>query len=135
MNRSTFYRGLLALLLVVGFAFGAVAQQPAKLQGFATADAAATALTEAIRKDDDKAVSAMLGADWRDFVSGSAEDEDRVRARFLAAWDESHKVVVSDDKATVEVGTTGWVSSTWKPAAWRYRPGTSVATNLPWCRP
>jgi len=110
MNRSTFYRGLLALLLVVGFAFGAVAQQPAKLQGFATADAAATALTEAIRKEDDKAVSAMLGADWRDFVSGSPEDEDRVRARFLAAWDESHKVVVSDDKATVEVGTTGWVS-------------------------
>jgi len=110
MNRSTFYRGLLALLLVAGFAFGAVAQQPAKLQGFATADAAATALTEAIRKDDDKAVSAMLGAGWRDFVSGSAEDEDRVRARFLAAWDQSHKVVVSDDKATVEVGTTGWVS-------------------------
>jgi len=67
MNRSTFYRGLLALLLVVGFAFGAVAQQPAKLQGFATADAAATALTEAIRHDDDKAVSAMLGTGWRDF--------------------------------------------------------------------
>jgi hypothetical protein len=110
MIGSILRRGLLAVLLVAGFALGAVAQQPVKLQGFPTADAAATALTEAIRHDDDKAVSAMLGADWRDFVTGSAEDEDRVRARFLAAWDENHKVVVSDDKATVEVGTTGWVS-------------------------
>jgi hypothetical protein len=110
MSGSILRRGLLAVLLVAGFAVGAIAQQPAKLQGFPTADAAATALTEAIRHDDDKAVSAMLGADWRDFVAGSAEDEDRVRAKFLAAWDENHKVVVSDDKATVEVGTTGWIS-------------------------
>ena len=110
MSGSILRRGLLALLLVAGFALGAAAQQPAKLQGFPTADAAATALTDAIRHDDDKAVSAMLGAGWRDFVAGSANDEDRVRAKFLAAWDESHRVVVSDDKAAVEVGTTGWVS-------------------------
>ena len=110
MSGSIFRRGLLALLLVAGFALDTGAQQPAKLQGFPTADAAATALTEAIRHDDDKAVSAMLGTGWRDFVVGSAEDEDRVRAKFLAAWDENHKVLVSDDKATVEAGTTGWIS-------------------------
>ena len=103
-------RGRLALVLAAGFALGATAQQPEKLQGFPTAEAAATALTEAIRHDDDKAVAAILGAGWRDFAPGSTEDEDRERAKFLAAWDENHKVVVSDDKATVEVGTTGWVA-------------------------
>jgi len=110
MSGSFLRRGLLAVLLVAGLAFGAAAQQPDKLQGFSTADAAATALTEAIRKDDDTTVSKILGAGWRDFVTGSAEDEDRVRAKFLAAWDENHKVVVTDDKAAVEVGTTDWVS-------------------------
>jgi hypothetical protein len=110
MSGSFLRRGLLAVLLVADLAFGAAAQQPDKLQGFSTADAAATALTEAIRKDDDTTVSKILGAGWRDFVTGSAEDEDRVRAKFLAAWDENHKVVVTDDKAAVEVGTTDWVS-------------------------
>jgi hypothetical protein len=110
MSEPILRRGLLVLMLVAGFAIGAVAQQPDKLQGFPTAEAAANALTEAIRKDDDTTVSKILGAGWRDFVTGSAEDEDRVRAKFLAAWDENHKVVVTDDKAAVEVGTTDWVS-------------------------
>ena len=110
MSEPILRRGLLVLMLVAGFAIGAVAQQPDKLQGFPTAEAAANALTEAIRKDDDKTVSKILGSGWRDFVTGSAEDEDRVRAKFLAAWDENHKVVVTDNKAAVEVGTTDWVS-------------------------
>ena len=47
---------------------GAAAQQLAKPQGFPTADAAATALTEAVRRTDGKAIAAMLGEGWRDFV-------------------------------------------------------------------
>jgi hypothetical protein len=126
MNTFILRRGL--LLLALGAALSganasrpaaqsvaqSVAQptaQPAALQGFPTADAAATALTEAIRKDDDKAVSAMLGAGWRDFVPGTAEDEDRSRAKFLAAWDKSHRLVpAGDDRMLVEVGDSGWVS-------------------------
>jgi hypothetical protein len=67
-------------------------------------------LTEALRKDDDKTITAMLGAGWRDLVPGTKEDEDETRAKYLAAWDAGHKIVPSgDDKAQVEVGTTGFL--------------------------
>ncbi|CAN5688966.1 DUF2950 domain-containing protein [soil metagenome] len=107
MSALLLKRALLVCALLAGFAAGAVAQ-PAKQQGFATPEAAADALTAAIRSDDDNAVVPILGAGWRDFVLGRTEDEDRLRDKFLAAWDASHKVVVDGDKATIEVGTTGW---------------------------
>ena len=123
MSGSIMRRGLLALALLVGLAGGGSAQ-PAKLEGFPTADAAATALTEAIRRDDDKAGAAMLGASWRDFVPGSGDDENRLREKYLNAWDANHKVVVADDvKATVEVGTTGWtlpIPIVKEGAEWRF---------------
>lgn len=101
---------MLIASVLVTVAGRAVAQQPTALQGFATPEAAADALTEAIRKDDGKAVEAMLGAGWEDVVLDDPDEEDDLRTKFLAGWDASHKVVVDGDKATVEVGTTGWVS-------------------------
>jgi hypothetical protein len=80
-----------------------------KQRHFPTADAAADAMTEALRKDDDKAISAMLGSSWRDFVPGTRDDEDKTRADYLKAWDENHKLVADGDKKMlVEVGTTGF---------------------------
>ena len=38
-------------------------------------------------------------------------DEERLREKFLEAWDARHKVVVDGNKATIEVGTTGWPST------------------------
>ena len=113
MSMSILRRGLLACAFLLGLAVEVVAQQPtnqaAKGQGFATAEAAANALTEALRGDDDTAVSAILGPSWRDFVPASKEDEDRARARYLAGWDANHKVVVTDNsRAVIEAGTTGW---------------------------
>lgn len=98
----------LALLFFVAPA-GTASAQTDKQEHFATADAAADALTEAIRKDDDKKVEAILGTGWRDLIPGNTEHEDDIRARFLAAWDENHKVVQQgDDKALIEAGKTGW---------------------------
>ncbi len=109
MSGSLLRRGLLALVLVTGFAASAVAQPAAKLQGFPTADAAAAALTDAVRSKNIKAIASMFGNDWRDFVPADADERDRRRANFLAAWDESHKVTVTDGtKAVVEVGKSGW---------------------------
>jgi hypothetical protein len=126
MSPAILRRGLLALALAslavaAGPACETAAQQPApqaaplatsqtvKLKGFASAEAAANALTDALRAGDDSAVSAMLGESWRDFVPGNAEDEERERARYLAGWDANHKVVVTDDaRAVIEAGTTGW---------------------------
>jgi hypothetical protein len=118
MSSTLFRRGLLALACIVCLSCGTAAQTPMPqtthpaptLQTFSTPEAAADTLTEALRKDDDKTITAILGASWRDFVPGTREDEDEVRAKYLAAWDEGHKIVLSgDDKAQVEVGKTGFL--------------------------
>ena len=113
MSGAMFRRGLLAVVLFLGFTAAAAAQPAtkpeAKPQGFPTADAAAAALAEAVRKNDQKAIAAMWGANWREFVPGSDNDVQRRRTAYLAAWDESHKLVMSGDaKAMIEVGKTGW---------------------------
>lgn len=95
--------------LVVGA--GSVLAQPAKQKHFPTAEEAAIALTDAIRKDDDKAVQAILGVGWRDLIPGTAGHEDDVRSRYLKSWDENHKIIPDgDERAYVEAGTTGWRS-------------------------
>jgi Protein of unknown function (DUF2950) len=113
---------LLALVAAGSFALGADAQtpqpspqtrgaaaQPVKQRHFPTAEAANDAITEALRKDDDKAIADMLGSTWRDFVPGTREDEDKARETYLKAWDENHKLVPDgDNKMLVEVGTTGF---------------------------
>ena len=92
--------GGLALLLATGLFVTAQAQGPAptptptpatnqpkaqtqvdKQKRFATAEEAANALTEAIRKDDNAAVQAIIGTGWRDLIPGNTEHEDDVRKR------------------------------------------------------
>jgi hypothetical protein len=115
---------LLALIAAGSFALCAEAQTPqpspmpqtrgaaaqsAKQLHFPTAEAADNAITDALRKNDDKTMAAILGASWRDFVPGTREDEDKVRENYLKAWDENHKLVPDgDNKMLVEVGTTGF---------------------------
>ena len=103
---------LLALALCVGLSATALAQpQAPQLRGFPTAEAAADALTDAIRKNDDKALSAILGSTWHEFAPGSDRDDDEIRAQFLKGWDESHKIISeSPDKALIGAGTTGWIA-------------------------
>jgi hypothetical protein len=81
----------------------------AKQRFFPTAEQAADTLTEALKKDDDGTIAAILGAGWRDFVPGTREDEDKSRDEYLKAWDENHKLVADGDaKRLIEVGTTGF---------------------------
>jgi hypothetical protein len=109
MSGAMFRRGLVAAALFLGFTVGAVAQQAAKLQAFPTADAAADTFTKAVRDNDQKTMAALWGPDWRDFVPGTDNDVQSRRAAYLAAWDESHKLVMSGDaKASIEVGKNGW---------------------------
>ncbi len=108
MSGTMFRRGLLALAVLVGLAGGAVAQQAAKLQGFPTAEAAANAFTDAVRKGDQKALGTLLGPQWGEFVPTTSAQRQERRAAYLAAWDESHEVKVSGDKATVMAGKAGW---------------------------
>ena len=85
-------------------------RRPVKVRDL-TPEAAADTLTEALRKDDNKTITAILGdASWRDLVPGTTEEENETRDRYLKAWDENHKIVLSgDDKAQIEVGKTGFL--------------------------
>ena len=87
----------------------ALAQAP-QLRDFPTPEAAADALTDAIRKKDDRALTAILGAARSDFAPGNDQEDEETRAKFLKAWDESHKILPQgDDRVLVGAGTTGWV--------------------------
>jgi hypothetical protein len=107
----TMMRGIvLALALVLGLAAGAGAQPaPAKPQAFPTAEAAAEALTAAVRSGDRGAIARLWGTDWRAFVPLDDEAMQRRRNAFIAAWDAGHKLVPSgDNKMVIEVGRAGW---------------------------
>ena len=109
MSDPILRRGLLAPLFVAGLGAAAAAQPAAKLLGFPTADAAAAALTDAVRRSDAKAVRAILGESWIDFVLDDKADAGRERLAYLAAWDAKHTVTVADgNRATIEVGNEGW---------------------------
>jgi len=101
-------RGLLAPLFIAGLGGIAAAQQAAKLQGFPSADAAASALTEAIRKNDAKAITAIVGDSWADYLGDDPVTPQDERVDFLAAWDAKHAVAVDGNKAVISVGNDGW---------------------------
>ena len=106
------YGALLALALCAGLSAAALAQAPApQLRGFPTPEAAADAVTEAIRKNDDKAMTAILGSTWHEFAPGGDRDDDEIRAAYLKAWDEKHAIIPEGpDKALFGAGSTGWVA-------------------------
>lgn len=76
-------------------------------QTFGSADAAADAFTDALRKVDRNAMTKVLGANYKQFVKTDGIDRTDVEA-YLAAWDKQHKVNAEGDKATVAVGEQGW---------------------------
>jgi len=116
-------RAFLTLALSSLLCAAALAQAP-QLRGFPTPEAAADALTDAIRKKDDRALTAILGAARSDFAPGNDQEDEETRAKFLKAWDESHKILPqSDDRVLVGVGTTAWVSPlpiVKQGSEWRY---------------
>jgi hypothetical protein len=90
---------------------GQAQKQAPQLKGFPTPEAAADALTDAIRKQDDREITAILGVDWHTLIPGSDWQDDEARGNFLKAWDENHRIIQeTPDKALVGAGTTGWVS-------------------------
>lgn len=108
MSEIILRRGLLAPLFVAGLSAAALAQQAGKVQSFPSADAAASALIDAIRKSDGKALTAIVGEGWRDDLGDDPATLQDERALFLAAWDAKHTVTVDGNKATIGVGNDGW---------------------------
>ncbi len=111
--------GALIASITLGLAPAPVAAQ----QTFPSADAAADALVDAIKRSDDEGLRKALGADWKRFIPTSGIDREDVDA-FLAAWEKKHSTVNQGaDRAMLVVGEAAWtlpipiVKST---AGWRF---------------
>lgn len=79
-------------------------------QGFATPDAAAEALIESIRAEDNARLKAVLGPGADEIVSsGDSVADTETRAEFLAAYDKAHRVESEEPgTATLLVGEGDW---------------------------
>jgi hypothetical protein len=102
--RPTFVGLLRASVLVAALAspFGAHAQQV-----YASAEAAADAFTDALRKVDRAALAKVLGAHYKQFIKTDGVERADIE-KYLAAWDKQHKVDSEGDKARIAVGDGGW---------------------------
>jgi hypothetical protein len=77
-------------------------------KAYPSAEAAADAFTDALRKADRKALGVVLGANYKQFVSTDGVERADVEA-YLAAWDKQHKVnAEGDNKASISAGDQGW---------------------------
>jgi hypothetical protein len=105
MNNTTIGRLFGALAACAGIAYpGALFAEPAT---YPTADAAATALIEAVQVNDQAALAKILGSDWRTYIPEGSTDREDVDA-FLDSYKESHKIVEDGGKSRLEVGKAGW---------------------------
>jgi len=76
-------------------------------QAFKTPDEAASALANAAKSGDPKAIVTVLGPDGTDIVSSGDEVADAAtRQKFLAAYDAKHQITMDgDSKAIMVIGT------------------------------
>ncbi len=95
-------------LLRAGLLVGALASPLAHAQqAFDSAEAAANAFTDALRKVDRAALAKVLGANYKQFIKTEGVERADIE-KYLAAWDKQHKVDAQGDKATLAVGDGGW---------------------------
>lgn len=75
-------------------------------QAFKTPDEAASALVDAAKAGDPKAIVTVLGPDGEDVVSSGDEVADAAtRQKFVAAYDAKHQIAMEgDSKATMVIG-------------------------------
>jgi len=95
-------------LLVLGYPQLSFAQQSAP-KTFASAGEASDALFQAVQKDDEQALQAILGA-GKEVTSSTDEVEDKLeRDGFVQKYQQMHRLVREPDKTTVlYVGAENW---------------------------
>jgi hypothetical protein len=98
-------RKILVSLTVVVLLFAAALVANAQ-KAFKTPDEAVTALVDAVKSGDKKAIVSVLGPDGNDIVASGDEVADAAtRQKFVAAYDAKHQIAMEgDDKATLVVG-------------------------------
>jgi hypothetical protein len=101
-------RFLLALVCALGLAGTAAAATPQR--SFATPEAAATALVQAVRGNDNTAVLAILGQSSSPWLSSGDPVADRAtRERFVQRYEEKNSIAMAPDgKALLTLGADDW---------------------------
>lgn len=79
-------------------------------KSFATREDAVAALIDALRRDDGRALRAVLGPDSDKLVNSGDHTADlAMRRKFLAAYDETHALVADGpDRAVLTIGPDAW---------------------------
>jgi hypothetical protein len=91
-----------ALPVLAAWAPAAAAQS----KTFPTPEAAMDAFGDALARSDDDAMTAILGARWRDYVPPVGAE---ARYRFLGEWARTHSIRPDGDgRARIAVGNDGW---------------------------
>jgi hypothetical protein len=112
------------LLLVMGFAGASVAQESPQPRTFSSPDEASNALFQAVQKQDEPALEAILGA-GKEVTSSRDDVEDKLeRERFSQKYQEMHRLVREPDGSTVlYIGAENWpfpIPLTSKNGAWYF---------------
>ncbi|HEX6829669.1 MAG TPA: DUF2950 domain-containing protein [Burkholderiales bacterium] len=99
----------LSLVLTLSMAAGPAAAAEPKQKSFNSPDEAVTALVEAAKSGDMKALGAVLGPEVKKLGSGDLAQSKREREQFVAAYEAKHEVVKDGDaRATLVVGKNDW---------------------------
>lgn len=98
-------RLLIALLCAAAAAL--MADAAAAQRAYATPETAADAFTDALKRNDHELMRTVLGGDWKNFIPTDDVDRQDID-KFIAAWEQSHRVDVTGERAVVAVGNQGW---------------------------
>ncbi len=123
----------LAMAALVVLLVGAIGASDALAAGtqqkrFASPDEAVKALVEAVKAGDATALMAILGPEARPLISsGDSVADKQVRQRFVAAYEQAHKLdTVGDAKVVLSIGKDDWplpIPVVKAGDAWRFDTG------------
>jgi hypothetical protein len=104
------FRSTLLALALVGFTAPLRAATAPNQASFASADEAAAALVDAAKQGDEKQLLAVLGPGSETLVdSGDRYADAESRQRFVAAYQQQHKLVAAGpDRMVLDVGPNDW---------------------------
>ena len=99
-------------------------------KAYPSADAAADAFTDAVRRVDPAALRTVLGADWKKFIPADNIDRRDVEA-YLAAWDKSHRIEAgaAGTSSRLSIGDPAWtlpIPIVQSKAGWHFDPRAGV---------
>jgi hypothetical protein len=116
---------VLAVVLALGLAPPIFGADAVKQKTFSSPEEGVKALMEATKKNDTKAMLAILGPEAKSLIESGDQVSDRAAGeRFVKSYEESNKLVKSGDtQAVLEVGKDAWpfpIPLVKESAGWRF---------------